>query len=135
MRKKQLFNQIIAFEITAFLLIIVLFWLNELLDLPHRILGASVTPVNYAESILSTVLVFALGILVTSITYRLIKRIKFLEGILPVCSFCKKIRVDKHWVDVDSYISDHSEADFTHSVCPPCAEKYYGYTSDSRESD
>ncbi|MBN2538648.1 MAG: hypothetical protein JXB09_01210 [Deltaproteobacteria bacterium] len=132
--KDKLLKKIVAFEVIAFLLIIMLFWFNELLDLPNKVLGAPVTPVNYAESILGTVAVLVLGIIVTHATHTLIKKIKFLEGIIPVCSFCKQIRVDQDWVNIDSYISDHSEADFSHSVCPSCSQKHYGVTLNSKES-
>jgi len=51
---------------------------------------------------------------------------KVLEGILPICGFCKKIRDDKdHWVEIESYISAHSEAEFSHGVCPNCMEEQY----------
>jgi sigma-B regulation protein RsbU (phosphoserine phosphatase) len=44
-----------------------------------------------------------------------------LEGILPICSYCKKIRDDKdYWQQIESYIEAHSEALFTHSICPDC---------------
>jgi ligand-binding sensor protein len=52
--------------------------------------------------------------------------IKTLKGILPICSFCKKIRDDKgYWEQVDVYINKHSEADISHSVCPECMKKHY----------
>lgn len=47
--------------------------------------------------------------------------IKQLQGILPICSYCKKIRDDKnYWRQVESYISSVTEASFTHSICPDC---------------
>lgn len=50
--------------------------------------------------------------------------IKQLRGFLPICSYCKKIRNDKnYWEQVEIYISDHSDAVFTHSICPECATK------------
>ncbi len=53
--------------------------------------------------------------------------IKTLRGILPICSQCKKIRDDKGlWEEVESYISEHSDADFTHSICPECEKELYG---------
>lgn len=53
--------------------------------------------------------------------------IKTLRGILPLCSFCKKIRNAKgEWEDVDAYIYKHTEADISHGVCPECYKKYYG---------
>ena len=50
--------------------------------------------------------------------------IQQLHGLIPICTYCKKIRNDKnYWEQVDSYISKHSEAAFTHSYCPDCYTK------------
>jgi PAS domain S-box-containing protein len=55
-----------------------------------------------------------------------IEEIKTLRGILPLCSFCKKIRDDKgYWEQVDVYIHKHSQADISHSICPDCAKEHY----------
>jgi len=55
-----------------------------------------------------------------------VSEIKKLRGILPICSYCKKIRDDKgYWNRVESYIRDRSDAKFSHGICPECAEKYY----------
>jgi PAS domain S-box-containing protein len=52
--------------------------------------------------------------------------IKTLRSILPLCSFCKKIRDDKgYWEQVDVYIYKHLEADISHSICPECMKKHY----------
>ncbi len=52
--------------------------------------------------------------------------IKILNGLLPICASCKKIRDDKgYWKQIESYIREHSEADFTHGLCPDCAEELY----------
>jgi DNA-binding NtrC family response regulator len=52
--------------------------------------------------------------------------IKTLRGILPICSSCKKIRDDEgYWHQVEVYIRDHSEAEFSHGLCPECAKKLY----------
>jgi DNA-binding response OmpR family regulator len=54
-----------------------------------------------------------------------ITRVKQLTGLLPICSDCKKIRTDNdNWVQLESYISEHSEAQFTHGLCRSCYEKY-----------
>ncbi|MBN1799612.1 MAG: GAF domain-containing protein [Spirochaetales bacterium] len=50
-----------------------------------------------------------------------------LRGILPICSCCKKIRDDNgYWESVEIYIQEHSDADFSHGICPECAQKYHG---------
>jgi len=52
--------------------------------------------------------------------------IKRLRGMLPICSSCKKIRDDKgYWNQIESYISAHSEAEFSHGICPDCFKKLY----------
>jgi len=57
-----------------------------------------------------------------------LSEIKTLSGLLPICASCKKIRDDKgYWNQIEVYIRDHSEAKFTHSLCPPCIEKLYGH--------
>jgi PAS domain S-box-containing protein len=54
------------------------------------------------------------------------KEVKILRGFLPICASCKEIRDDQgYWHKVESYIRDHSEAEFTHSICPKCMKKLY----------
>jgi DNA-binding response OmpR family regulator len=52
-----------------------------------------------------------------------LSQINLLQGILPICSYCKKVRDDQnYWQQVESYVSTHSEARFSHSICPDCYE-------------
>jgi len=54
-----------------------------------------------------------------------LKRVKQLQGLLPICSYCKKIRNDRnYWEQLDAYVASHSEAQFSHGVCPQCYEVY-----------
>ena len=54
-----------------------------------------------------------------------LKELKVLRGMLPICSSCKRIRDDKgYWNQIETYISEHTGAEFTHGLCPECAEKY-----------
>ena len=53
-----------------------------------------------------------------------IAKVKLLSGLIPICASCKKIRDDKgYWNQIETYIRDHSEATFTHGLCPDCAKK------------
>ena len=57
-----------------------------------------------------------------------LKEIKTLSGFLPICASCKKIRDDKgYWNQIEAYIQQHSEAEFSHGICPDCAKKMYPY--------
>ena len=52
-----------------------------------------------------------------------LSQVKQLGGLLPICSYCKKVRDDKnYWQQVEAYVGDHSEARFSHSICPDCYE-------------
>jgi phosphoserine phosphatase RsbU/P len=53
-----------------------------------------------------------------------LSRVRRLQGLLPICSYCKKIRDDRnYWRQVESYISEHSEAAFSHGICPDCYQR------------
>jgi len=53
-------------------------------------------------------------------------KINILKGLLPICASCKKIRDDTgYWNQIEEYIRDRSEADFSHGICPECAKKLY----------
>jgi hypothetical protein len=52
--------------------------------------------------------------------------INMLSGLLPICARCKKIRSDEgYWEQIENYIRAHSNAEFTHGICPECAKKLY----------
>lgn len=52
--------------------------------------------------------------------------VRTLSGLLPICAHCKKIRDDHgYWTQIETYIREHSEAEFTHGMCPDCIETYY----------
>jgi PAS domain S-box-containing protein len=62
--------------------------------------------------------------------------VKTLMGLLPICASCKQIRDDKgYWHQIESYISDHSEADFSHGICPECIKKIYPDYNPKRKED
>jgi hypothetical protein len=56
-----------------------------------------------------------------------VSQIKTLSGLIPICASCKKIRDDKgYWNQLEAYIQQHSEAEFSHGICPDCMKKLYG---------
>jgi len=74
------------------------------------------------------------GVRVLSLQERLSERVKELQdalsnvkqlhGLLPICSYCKRIRGDdQYWTQVESYIAERSDAQFSHGICPPCASE------------
>jgi DNA-binding response OmpR family regulator len=62
-----------------------------------------------------------------------LSRVKRLHGLLPICSYCKRIRGDdRYWKQVDAYIAEHTDAQFTHGICPPCSEKLLSEIEEER---
>lgn len=65
------------------------------------------------------------AVIVNHIT-RQAREIRVLRGLLPVCCVCRKIRTgDQHWQQIEAYVTEHSEAKFSHTFCPECAKKQY----------
>lgn len=126
LKKRQFIKRIMGIEIIGFLSAISIIWVDEIFDLPHTIFGALSTPINYLESTFESIVIALLGIIIIFLTHTILQRLNYLEGILPVCSFCNKIRSEDRWIPIENYISEHSEADFSHSVCPECAKANYG---------
>ena len=64
-------------------------------------------------------------------------QVKTLRGIIPICSHCKRIRDDEdYWREVSDYVSEHTDALFSHGICPTCLAEYYpDFKGDKDESD
>lgn len=61
------------------------------------------------------------------------EEIRQLQGLLPICSYCKKIRTDQGcWQQIEAYVQEHSDATFTHGICPECRDLYF---SDLAQAD
>ena len=61
--------------------------------------------------------------------------LKILRGLIPICAACKKVRDDQgYWTQVEVYIRDHSEAEFSHGMCPDCMKKWYPEFYEDKES-
>ena len=119
-------RRIILYEVLALAGIILFIWLDEVFDLPHVLFGAPATPLNWEESLFEGACVGLCGAFLIATTRKLLTRLKYLEGILPVCASCKKIRDETgNWQVIESYIRDRSAAEFSHGICPECAAKLY----------
>jgi len=81
----------------------------------------------------------ALAVLVAKVAQQrqmLAERVQILEGLLPICGFCKKIRrPDGVWEPIERYVSQRSAAAFSHSVCEACGREHYGKHFRSSDSN
>jgi K+-sensing histidine kinase KdpD len=91
-------------------------------------------PFSLAASVINTFMRCGVLLLIAGLAHRtaaqsrrLRQRVRQLEGILPICSFCKAICDESgNWQQLEAYVRKHSQAEFSHGVCPACAEKHYG---------
>jgi len=119
------FKRIQFVQAIAFALVVAIIWTNEILDIPHHLLGAPATPVNWREALLATGLILVLTAFVLRTTQQILSRMERLEALLPICSRCKKIRdAQGRWIPVESYIHERTSSQFTHSICPDCERDY-----------
>lgn len=113
------------FGILASFLVLTL--LNEAVDVPHLVFGDPPIPSVHRRGEMGMEILFALFIFVMELVFiqKLRKDIRILEGFIPICANCKKIRSLGQWEPVEEYVRSHSLADFTHSICPDCLKKLY----------
>ena len=92
------------------------------------------SPWTLREAVINAVIKGLVLVVIALLTARvaqqqraLLRRVKSLEGLLPICSFCKRIR-DEHeeWKKLEVYIGAHTGAEFTHAICPECMKQHYG---------
>jgi hypothetical protein len=111
---------------------------SELLDVPYYLLGDQATSFAQRKGELMIELLIYVGVICFSFYFfntRLKAQIKILEGFIPICANCKKIRQDIDWKTLEEYISENSLAQFTHSICPECIRSLYPEVADKLLSD
>ena len=118
--------KVIRYELIGFALVILMLWLDEILDLPHHLFGAPATPINPVEGAVETVLIVILGAAVVNATTSLLTRLKNLEGLHVVCPCCKRIQVGDEWIPLDRYVADQTAATVSRCLCPDCASERFG---------
>jgi hypothetical protein len=123
---KLILRNVLFYEYAGFMFCMIVIWLNEIVDIPHLLFGAPKTYLNWPEALFESFLIALIGCITISNTKFVLNRLRFLEGMLQVCASCKKIRTDEGaWKQIETYVSNHSDASFTHGICPSCAEKLY----------
>lgn len=120
-------RRMVVYEAVGIVAVIVLRWADEVFDLPHLLLGASPTPVNWQEAALESAFVALIGIFIIALTSRFLAEVRYLEGFLVLCAFCKKVKVsEERWIPLEEFVTEHAEVRFSHSYCPKCLAEHYG---------
>ena len=119
--RSAVFRYTLALEAAGFLLIIAIIWLDEVLDLPRLLLGAAATPLRPGEGLLESLLTLGVGTVVVSITYRAFRRIEYLQSLVVICAWCRRVRSEDEWLGMEQFLERQHNAHTTHGICDACA--------------
>ncbi len=116
------FGYIALWQCLVFFVLILLVWVNELLDLGALLLNLPEREFSWMRASLGTAGILVGGIITVGHTY--IQQKQIVSGLLTICGYCKMIRVDSEiWERVEDYISSHSQIMFSHGICPACMDE------------
>jgi hypothetical protein len=109
-------------EIAAFLSIIAIAWANELGGLEASLFGDTFAP-NWRDPMIETVVIVLVAIPTVLFTWRLAKRLHYLEGFLRVCAWCQKVGEGEEWISIEEFAKKTLNTSTTHGICPACSQK------------
>ena len=120
--KRDGFFMVAFWQLLSFVMMILLIWVNEVMDLSALWFGIRAENPNFFRGCALTIGVIIIAIITVGHTYLQQKRI--LKGLIVVCSKCRKMRVDKKaWAPLDQYLHEHALARVSHGLCPDCYER------------
>jgi hypothetical protein len=120
--RARLPRQLIVLQLLGFAIVLAMLWADELLDLPHILFNATATPRRLSEAVFESTVVAVLGLVTTSFTMRLTRRIVALESFVVLCGWCRRIRDEGRWLTLEAFLTAH-QANASHGLCPECAAK------------
>ena len=123
MKKNLPLTRILLCQHLGFLAIIMICWLNELLNLPSLIFSDHPFAFFFRKSTLDMLLVLAVWLLVSGFTRRLLNRVRYLEGFLRVCSWCRRIDYHGEWMPLEDFMQQGFDTPTTHGICKQCLRR------------
>jgi hypothetical protein len=120
MVKSSQLARIVVYQNVGFLAVIILCFLDELLQLPSLIFSDHPFNFLYRRSTLEMLLFLAVWLLVSNSTRRLLKQVRQLEDFLRVCSWCRRIDYKGEWMPLEEFMEQGFDTPTTHGICPEC---------------
>jgi len=111
---------ILGLELLGFAAVIAVIWLDEYVDLPHLWFGALKTPLRPQEFWFESLTVLLVASITVCATLWVFQRLRFLEGFIQICAWCRKVNVDDDWVSFEQYLKRETDVQLSHSICPEC---------------
>ncbi len=117
------FQRMLYVETAGFGLILLLILLDELIDLPHLLLGAAPSPTRVEEYLIEGVALVCLALLTLIFARQAVYKVREMESWLVMCAWCNRVRIDEEWVRVESFLKNREGLRTTHGICGDCASK------------
>lgn len=116
---RRAIRSIVVWQASAFFMLLLLVWLNDVLDLPACASVKDPSALNCVGPALLSVFVVLTAIVSIGQTY--LKQKRILAGFVTVCAKCHKVRIEKHaWEAIERYLADRYPVEFSHGLCPEC---------------
>jgi hypothetical protein len=134
MKKNSQLTKIEVYQNLAFLAIIVLSFLDDLLQLPALIFSHHPFAFVFRRSTLDMLLVLAVWFLVIRSTRRIIARVQYLEKFMRVCAWCRRIHFHGEWMPLEEFMRQSFDTPTTHGICPECRAQQEAALDHAREA-
>jgi hypothetical protein len=116
---RNAFSYIAFWQMLSFVVLILLVWVNELLDLSHLFWNTPPSAPSLARGCLASAGVL-MGMVIT-IGHTYVQQRNIISGVLTICSYCHRIRIDQEvWQRIEQYVTSHSTIMLSHGICPDC---------------
>ena len=114
---------VLACQSAGFGLIVLLSLYNHFISLPNQLAAGGIRGPHWQDGALEAAAIFLIWAFAFSVTRRLLLRLKYLEGMLRVCAWCRKIGHEDKWMRLEDYFAEGFDISTTHGICPDCLKK------------
>lgn len=124
---RKVLHWLLAFQSFSLAFLLAITWVDEEVIIPDLARWIPWLSPKLMTELLESFWLIVLFTLIIRSQVLAWRRIKLLEGVLPICAYCKKIREERGgWVQMETYVSDKTGADFSHGICPGCLSSHFG---------
>jgi hypothetical protein len=123
MRAPKAASRVLIFQTVGFGLVALLSVFNHLLDLPLLVAGDDVQISRWRYGVLEVVVILLIWAFAFLVTRRLLLRLHYLEGMLRMCAWCRKVGYKDQWITLERYLVEGFQVNTTHGICPDCLKK------------
>ena len=113
---------IVRIEIIGFSAILLMTWMNEIVGI-SQFLFKGTHELNWQDALTESIIELAVAIPTILISWRIARRLHYLERFLRVCSWCRKVGHDDEWISFEEFVERKLNTQTSHGICPHCLEK------------